>query len=99
MLNLPRRPCFAEAEAEGLAPSWGFYSGLVGTHHHGFLQDLRDQAHEVHFLDMMCKANCLEGYMRPWVNTDVISFKKHMLLCELAEYKEAVSLVNYYFLT
>lgn len=52
--------CFAETEAERLASSWGFYSGIVGTHYNGFLQNLWNQAYEVHFLDVMCEEDGME---------------------------------------
>uniref|UniRef100_A0AAA9SL24 GPI-anchor transamidase n=1 Tax=Bos taurus TaxID=9913 RepID=A0AAA9SL24_BOVIN len=51
-----------ETKVEGLASSWGFYSGIVGTHYHGFLQNLRNQAYEVHFLNVVMYEDCMKGY-------------------------------------
>lgn len=60
LLNVPCHPCFAETKAERLASSWGFYSGIMGPHYHGFLQNLWNQTYEVHFLDAgMCEEDCV----------------------------------------
>lgn len=92
-------PYFAETKAERLASSWGFYSGIVGTHHHGFLQNLRNQAHEVHFLDvMMHKEDCMEDYNLGWKFISYL-FKNTLLLCELAKNIRKLNLVHYCFLT
>ncbi|XP_029409684.1 GPI-anchor transamidase isoform X3 [Nannospalax galili] len=69
--TLPSAPCgmlgsrswpatFTETEAEGLAPPWGLHSRPVGPYHHGFLQDLWNQAHEVHFLDSRVREGRVE---------------------------------------
>lgn len=92
-------PYFAETKAERLASSWGFYSGIVGTHHHGFLQNLWDQAHEVHFLDMMMhKEDCMEDYNLGWKFMSYL-FKNTLLLCELAKNIRKLNLAHYCFLT
>lgn len=82
LLNLPCYPCFSETKAERLASSWGFYSRAVGTHYHGFLQNLWNQAYEVHFLDAMkYEKGCMEDYNLTYKFMSLYLFKNTLLLC------------------
>lgn len=43
---------FSEAKTKGLASSWRIYSRTLGIDYHGFLQNIWNQAHETHLLNL-----------------------------------------------
>ncbi|XP_048209010.1 GPI-anchor transamidase-like [Perognathus longimembris pacificus] len=54
--QLPVAQITPETKAKRLASSWGLHSGTMSPDYHGFLQNLWNQAYEVHFLDsVMCE--------------------------------------------
>lgn len=49
-----------ETKTKGLASSWRIYSGTVGTDYHGFLQDIWNQTHEAHLLNLSKQDDCID---------------------------------------
>lgn len=52
---------FPETKTKGLASSWRIYFRTLGIDHHGFLQNIWNQAHETHLLNSS-KPDCIDCY-------------------------------------
>lgn len=53
---------FSEAKTKGLASSWRIYSRTLGIDYHGFLQNIWNQAHETHLLNLSKQDDCTDCF-------------------------------------